>query len=269
MRNVWIQTDFAFATWVGDLTNARQRPRELLDAVTAILAAGERHRVFLPVSLPALGFEHARGGAPAELVIAQWTEHRVVDAFGFTGAAMAPGAPGSSTVEAEVAWFDREDNVQVGRAADLGAVLRALEPVPGSIGDGFTVPFPPVRITGRRLRYAGEPPAPNAEDTRRPTEIRIAIHSDIWFPYVLGSAHPLADQQRYFDNRALAHLHTPRLNEFLRDVAAAVERAGGTWQVDREETGADAGRWVDARGIHLDGEPPAMFPIEAFDAEWF
>src|SRR5690606_4318710 len=129
--------------------------------------------------------------------------------------------------------------------------------------EGFTTPLPPVRITGRRLAYEGAPPAPAAADAGRPIEIRIAVHSDLWLPYVFGSAHPLADHRRYFDNRALASIHTPRLNGFLRDVAGIAERAGGSWQVDLDETGTDARRWLDARGIHLDAEPPALFPPEA------
>lgn len=269
MRNVWIQTDFAFATWVADLSVMRAQPRELLDAVTAILATGARHRVFTPVSLPLLGFERMRDDEPSRLLAAQWEEHRVIDAFGFTGAAMAPGAPGSSTIEAEIAWFDRDDAIVVAPTTDLGAVLRNLEPVPGSIGDGFTVPFPAVRMTGRRLPYEGEPPKLAESYARRPIEIRIALHSDIWFPYVFGSAHPLADHTRYFDNRELATVHTPRLNGFLRDVAAVVNHAGGGWHVDLEETGTDAQRWLDVRGIQLDAGPPALFPPEAFAAPWF
>ena len=269
MRNVWIQTDYAFATWVADLSVLRAQPRALLAAVTEMLAAGARHRVFTPVSLPALDFERERDHEPSRLLAAQWQDHHIVDAFGFTGAAMAPGAPGSSTIEAEIAWFDRDDAIVVAPTTDLGAVLRSLEPVPGSVGDGFTVPFPAVQMTGRRLPYEGEPPRLAEAHARRPIEIRIALHSDIWFPYVFGSAHPLADHTRYFDNRALATVHTPRLNDFLRDVAAVVHRAGGDWHIDLDETGTDARRWLDVRGVQLDAGPPALFPPEAFAAEWF
>jgi len=269
MRNVWIQTDFAFATWVADLSVLRAQPRELLAAIIEILAAGARHRVFMPVSLPALAGGRMRDDEPSRLLAAQWQDHRIVDAFGFTGAAMAPGAPGSSTIEAELAWFDRDDAIAVAPTTDLGAVLRSLEPVAGSIGDGFTVPFPAVQMTGRRLPYEGEPPRLAESHARRPIEIRIALHSDIWFPYVFGSAHPLADHARYFDNRELAAIHTPRLNAFLRDVAAVVDRAGGGWRIDLDETGTDARRWLGARGIELDAAPPALFPPEAFAAEWF
>jgi hypothetical protein len=270
MRNVWVQTDYPYATWVADLRSVTAQPDKVLDTVLAILDAGERHRVFMPVELPALGYRRGQSGELAGLVAAQWTDHHVIDAFAFTGAAMAPGAPTSSTVEAEVAWFDRDDAVVVARTVDLGEVLHSLEPVPGAIGRRFRERYPPVRITGPRLPYAGEPPELAAWDPDDPIEIRIAVHSDIWMPYVFGSVHPLADHKRHFDNRVLANIHTPRLNAFLRDVAAVVEGAGGDWQLDREpdDTNLDALRWLDERGVNLGAPPPALFPPEAFDAPW-
>jgi len=269
MRNVWIQTEYPAATWVADLTSISAQPVALVEVITSILSAGARHRVFLPVSLPELGFERDRDGDPTRFLVAQWTEHRAVNAFGFTGRAMAPDVIGSSTIEAEVAWFDRDDSIVVGRTANLGAVLRGLEPVAGSIADAFTVPFPPVRITGVCLSYEGEPPTLATARGSRRVEVRIAVHSTIWFPYVFGSAHPLADFKRHFDNRTLARLHTPRLNDFLRDIAVVTKRAGGDWKVDLDETTTEAQRWLDAGGIHVDAEPPALFPPEAFAAEWF
>jgi hypothetical protein len=275
MRNVWVQTDFAFATWVADLGDARARPRDLLDVVLTIVEAGARHRVFVPGAFPELGVDPGPGSGPssggdlARRIVSLWEDRRVVDAFGFTGAAMAPGAPGSSTAEAELAWFDRQDAIVVAPTANLGAVLRALEPVPGSIGDGFTAAFPPVQITGRRLAFEGEPPVLVAAQARRPIQIRVALHSDIWLPYVFGSAHPLADHQRHFDNRDLARIHTPRLNAFLRDVATAVARAQGRWELDLDDTSTDARQWLDADGVHLDAPAPALFPPDAFAAEWF
>src|SRR5689334_12124022 len=99
MRNVWVQTDYPFATWVADVTAVAARPDEVLRVVLAILDAGARHRVFLPVSLPAIGYQRDQipGVGSADflkgLLAAEWKEHQVVNAFAFTGAAMAPGAP--------------------------------------------------------------------------------------------------------------------------------------------------------------------------------
>jgi len=262
VRNLWITSEHAFATWIADLEACRARPEQLVELVAAIVAAGERHRVFLPVELPAIGYARARDGALVPRLAALWREHRVVDAFAFTDAAMAPGAPQSSTVEAELAWFDRDDRVVHGTTADPASILEALQPFPGS-HDCFTVSRPPVRVTGPRVSY------PDGGSGARPIRLRFALHSDIWMPFVFGSAHPLADHERHFDNRRLAREHTPRLNAFLVEVAGLVSRAGGTWEVDRDDTGSDAGRWVGSAGIDLDAESPPVFPPEAAYAPWY
>jgi hypothetical protein len=130
-------------------------------------------------------------------------------------------------------------------------------------------PYPPVRITGPRLLFAGDPPKIQ-NSSPGPVGVRIVIHSDIWFPWVFGSAHPLCDHQRMFENRALAMRHTLRLNDFLRDVARGTKSLGGTWYVDHEETGNVARQWVHEDGIRLDDAPPAaIMPASALDAEWY
>jgi hypothetical protein len=39
--------------------------------------------------------------------------------------------------------------------------------------------------------------------------------------------------------------------------------------VSLDETGTDAAKWLDDRGIRLDAEEPELFPADAYDAEWF
>jgi hypothetical protein len=66
--------------------------------------------------------------------------------------------------------------------------------------------------------------------------LRQGSHSDNWYPYVMGAAHPLRDHVRMFDNIELALCHTPRLNAFLGEVADATRAAGGVFQLFRDET---------------------------------
>lgn len=268
MRDLWIQTEGAFATWVADLDPLRGRPSDLRAVVRSILAAGELHQVFTPVELPAVGYHRGRGVDLDTLLAAAWDQRQTVDLFACTGAAMMPGADGSSTVEAAVAWYGPDEQPRARPVTNLGAVLRALEPCPGIIPDGFTANLPPVRITGPALVYDARGRAPIGSSARRPATIRIALHSDIWFPFVFGSAHPAADHQRMFDNRELARLHTPRLAAFLGAVAGTVETVGGRWSVDFDETGGDAGRWVEVHGIDLDAPPPRSMPAAALAAPW-
>lgn len=56
MRNLWIQTEDAFATWHVDLTAIAAAPDRLREVIGAVLAAGVRHRVFAMVAAPRIGF---------------------------------------------------------------------------------------------------------------------------------------------------------------------------------------------------------------------
>lgn len=270
MKNLWIQTEHPFATWVANLDALRNEPAKLLQLVDCVLGSGEKHKVFEVVEASTIEFQPAPGQDLSGKLHRLYRDQQIADLFGFTGAAMAPRAPGSSTARATLYWFDENDQQVEGQCEDLGSLLESLEPVEDSIPRGFMKHYPPVRITGPRLLYAGEPPKLQDIPSGIPVTVRIAIHSDIWFPWIFGSAHRLCDHQRMFDNRALAMGHTPRLNAFLRDVARCTKALGGTWQVDHEETGKAARQWIDEDGIRLDGLlPAAIMPASALDAEWF
>lgn len=270
MKNLWIQTESAFATWVANLDVLRDDPDRLLQFMEEVLVSGAKYQVFEVVEAPAIEFHIDRGSSLSNLLADLYRERQTVDLFGFTGAAMAPGAPGSSTARATLAWFDENHHLVEGKVEDLGALLQRLEPAEDSIPRGFMKHFPPVRIMGRTLVYAGEPAELQNLPHDIPVAVRIAIHSDIWFPWVFGSAHPLCDHKRMFDNRGLATRHTPRLNAFLQDVARCTRALGGTWQMDDEETGRAAREWLDEDGIRLDAAPPAaVMPPSVLDVEWF
>src|SRR5213078_2193866 len=165
--------------------------------------------------------------------------------------------------------YDREDHLVERAIHDLGAVLASLEPVPDVIPDGFMTHYPPVRITGRRYADVREGIPVDNRPYPLPVAVLVRIHSDIWFPWVYGSAHPDCDHRRMFDNRELATRHTPRLNAFLGEVAAAARRIGGSFGVWPDDTGTRAAHWVTDDSVLLDWLPPAgVMPPEALDAEW-
>lgn len=267
MRNLFIQVEQPFATWVADLHGVVEFPERVLSVVLAVLEAGERHEVFMPQAAPLIGYARTRDGDLGALLQRHFAETQVVDAFAFTGAAMLPDHPSSSHVTARLALYEGDRLVER-VVADVGVPLRASEPVPGSLGHGFTRPFPPVRITGPELRYTAGRHGLTLTAVRSP-RFHIALHSDIWFPFVFGSAHPLADHVRMFDNRALASRHTPRFNAFLRDVSRAVQEAGGHVGVDEDDTGGHARTFVDEHGVCLDAPAPELMPASALSAEWY
>jgi len=243
MRNLWIQQDAPYVTWLADLTSVGDDGRRSF--VASVLESGANHSVVEVERAPTIDFDASRDGP---LTAAHLDP---VDLFAFTGAAMAPGAPRSSTVRAWLSWYDLTDTPTGGWVRDPGALLRSLEPVPGCIPEGFMDGWPPVRITSHR------------------GQVRIALHSDIWLPWVFGSAHPEADHLRMFDNLELARLHTPRLNAFLGDVRKAVSEIGGSWDIDVDGTGDVAAEQLDDEGIDLSFRPRSVMPARALDAEWF
>jgi len=266
MRNLWIQPDWSFVTWTAGMDGLRADPEGLLAFVIDVLDLGEQTEIFEVLQAPAVGFR--RDAADLRAVLRQtWVEQRVVDLFGFTDAAMAPGAPGSSAVRARLATWDAHDALAVSWVSDLGALLASLESTPGSIPSGLREHMPPVRITGRRLRFAGAPLVAQRR-ADRPLRVDFELNSDIWFPWIFGSAHPESDHVRMFDNRELAAVHTPRLNRFLEGVAESARSRGGTWAIDPDATGRGVAPWVRDAGIDLERLPEHRMPASALRARW-
>ena len=269
MKNLWIHAENAFVTWIADFTAIATRPVPILKFVQAALVSGAKHRVFDVAEAPLIGYQRDRDGALGDLLGRLLKHDRVLDLFGFTGAAMLPGLPRSSTVETTLCHYDRNDQLVERVVTDLGAVLSSLEPVPDSISKGFMTHYPAVRITGHRYPGIREDVPVDNSDHPYPVAVLIAIHSDIWFPWVFGSAHPLCDHRRMFDNRELASRHTPRLNAFLGEVATAARRIGGNFGVWPDGTGGQAINCVDDQSVLLDWMPPdGIMPPEALDAAW-
>ncbi len=115
-----------------------------------MLFSGATHRVFNVADAPLIGYSRDQGGALGDVLQRLLERNQVLDLFGFTGAAMLPGLPRSSTVEATVCHYDREDQLVERVVTDLGALLASLEPVPDSIPNGCMKHYPPIRIIGDR-----------------------------------------------------------------------------------------------------------------------
>ena len=269
MKNLWIQTENAFVTWRADFTAIATHPAKILDVVRSILASGAVHRMFDVVEAPLIGYMRDRDDALGNVLGQLLERDRTLDLFGFTGGAMLPDHPRSSMVETTLSYYDRDDKLVEGAVTDLGALLESLQPVPGSISPGLRRHYPAVRITGRRYKDVREGvPIDNSPHPMRIVAF-FTIHSDIWFPWVFGSAHPQRDHIRMFDNRELANRHTPRLNAFLGEVADAVRGAGGTFCARPDESGGQAITCVDDESVLLDYVPPAgVMPPEALNVEW-
>jgi len=270
MKNLWIQTENAFVTWVADFTATSTHPAAILEFVRSLLASGTKHRILEVVEAPVIGYRRDRDGELGDVLDRLLEHDKVLDLFGFTGSAMMPGTPTSSIVETTLCYYDHDDQLVERVVTDLGALLASLEPVPDSIPNGFMTRYPAIRIIGDR--YVGVREGIPADNSTHPYPVAVylGIHSDIWFPWVYGSAHPEADHVRMFDNRELASRHTPRLNAFLGEVALAARGVGGSFGVWPDETGTRAADWVDDSSVRLDWQPTAgIMPPEMLDVEWY
>jgi len=270
MKNFWIHTENPFVTWLGDLTTVASHPEAILEVVQSILASGVRHQIFDVEYAPEVDYRRGRDIAISDVLARLLRNNKILDVFAFTGAAMLPGIPGSSTVETTLCYYDRADRLTESVVTDQGALLASLEPVPDSIPNGMMEHYPAIRITGERYSDVRAGVYVDRSAHPLPVEFRLCIHSDIWFPWIYGSAHPECDQRRMFDNRELANCHTPRLNAFLGEVAAAVRQAGGSFEARPDESGGRAITWVDDQSVHLDWMPPdgSIMPPEMVNVEW-
>ena len=102
-----------------------------------------------------------------------------------------------------MSYYNRDDRLVESPVTDLGALLESLQPVPGSISRGLMRHYPALRITGRRYRDAREGMRVNKGGHRMQVVAYFSIHSDIWFPWVFGSAHPLRDYIRIRHNASV------------------------------------------------------------------
>jgi hypothetical protein len=63
-------------------------------------------------------------------------------------------------------------------------------------------------------------------------DFTISLHSDIWFPRVVGW---LDSEEPFYDNSELAALNTPRLNRFLQRTKELILSLGGEWELVGEK----------------------------------
>lgn len=246
MKNYWAQKDFTIAAWHADVRPLLDEPDALVALVRAVYEAGHPTRLILPVD-----------GVPSAAVEERWKTEKTIDLFRMIR---------TMKVEAELAYYDRADQLVEGRVVDLGLLLAELQPVPNSISHyDREVGEPPVALTGQHLVYEDGPPQRAPEE---PVTFTVALHSDIWFPYVVGFAHPNRDLERFFDNRELARENGVRLNELLTTIKDLVTSAGGRWYLDTDDLAAPYAPWLSDEGVRLHGPAPALMPASEVDVPW-
>jgi hypothetical protein len=106
----------------------------------------------------------------------------------------------------------------------------------------------------QKVKPALEFMAGTEDDT---TWATVSSFSSIWLPWQPnnGIDGDLPDDA-LLDNRALAARHSPRLNAFLADIAAAARDAGGWLRLDRTATYPEYLSFLHDQGVRLDHPGP-------------
>ena len=250
MANLWVQWHLPFATWRVDLRDAgRRNPEELRQFASAILRAGEESGAMRIVQFPQHSYRREDDGSLLPHLEQRWKALGGPDLFSDTQGMI---------VESQVAWLDGTGRLFDTPVKHLELILEMDEPVEGAL-DGFREPHPPVAISGPSWSVIQR--ASQGLPTG-PLELEITLYSDIWFPWIAGMGHPLADHVRKFDNRVLAEKHTPRLNAFLREVHRAAVTIGSRLQLDRDECRVRP-EYVSDQGVELNVPAPTQQMTEA------
>lgn len=234
MRNLWVQPKSPFAAWIADMAGFASSPDAVREFLMTVVGLGN-----------ACGVAMVDVGLVGESVRTRWERRSRVYC----------DVLGDFTPRARLSWYDRQDRLVEGDVADLGALLVELQ-AEGTLSRFDADSWAPVVVSGSRLDYSSG----SLDRVIDEQIMTFSIYSDIWFPFVLGRAHPSCDGQRYFDNRDLALRHTPRLNSYLSAVAQAVTARGGTWSVERDSVARTMAAWVTEQGVALDGQVPPLMP---------
>ena len=221
VSNLWVQWDYPFATWRVDLRDVASRdPGEIAEFVTTVIEAGETTEAMRILKIPSCGYDRESDGDILPYLRKQWEEQGGPDVLSNMGGAV---------VESLVAWYDNTGHHRETPVRHLELILEMDEPYENAL-EGFREPWPPVEITGpdwdciKRAHEGGQ----------HLVELEITLHSDIWFPWINGMAHPLADHRRKFDNRGLGVRNAVRFNRFLDGVGKAAEAVGSRLYLDRD-----------------------------------
>lgn len=211
-RNHWITfPNFDVIRWAGFLPAPRGNPEALIQFGRTLVDAGKRHLVWDAQRLPgATRFDSREQSYEAYLRDAVRLRQRIP-----LPQDVRPG--GDLWTPARLAFY-RGDEIVEEEVGNVGELLRNLRPDKSISGARSTSPI---------CISAGSVPV----DHEQEVVVVFRLETDIWCPRVVGLDEPGEDEiPESYDNRALAEIHTPRLNAFIRDVRAATLAAGGRWE---------------------------------------
>jgi hypothetical protein len=216
--------------WEAYLPAPRGDVEPLLQFGISLVEAGRRHTVW--------DVQHIGGGLPFVAGEQSYETYlrRAVNDHGFVPRFPWRISDVGDSMLARLAFY-RGDSIVEEVVDDVGVLLRELRP---DHDRTVTRSAPPVEVQGKPIRV----------DSVKEVLVEITLPTDIWFPHVMGMEGEYTSE--LYDNSALAQLHTPRLNAFLREVRDKTLALGGRWE--KQDVSGIAVNYLhqwDELGIHL------------------
>jgi hypothetical protein len=242
-RNHWATYKSSLVLWyVSFPAETWSRPDVLFGFVEAVCAAGEHEEVYsIRETRQPDAFDRGRGGSWPAHVRRLWRDDRGRTLFPYGGPVAT--ADGRLRIAARLSAFtEPSGEIADHEVVDVGELLVSLRP----------------ELAARRVPRVGaiEVAGPMTVHPSWPVDITVTASTDIWLPWVVGHLED-DDADRFYDNRALAARHTPRLNRFLQAVREEAVDRGAEWGFD-PDAGANV-RYrlmVDESGVRLSDPPP-------------
>ncbi|MGB3205942.1 MAG: hypothetical protein WBB28_13210 [Crinalium sp.] len=234
-RNYWAteKPGFSFASWeiILQYPSDKNSMNKLLNLYKKISEVGEENDIYRVIEKP-YKFEDLPTYKYANYLEKFFLLENQLCSIG-----------GGSFVEfdrySKIAYYDRDNNLKENYIKDVGSLMIETRNIDIEMTpDRFMRKTPPIYISEGYISDVNN--YSNHLDT---INIYVDLYTDIWFPWLVGilenddcATHSISHSvlSKAYDNRELAHHHTPRLNKFLSEVYRLVLDYGGEWEIGEE-----------------------------------
>jgi hypothetical protein len=259
MLNFWASMEAPFAGWYGKFPPEAGlgNPDRQLSFLVKVYEFAERECVYQVVEPPNTYSEYLDGSSIC--TYAQFLQAH----YAKTGK-LSYALPYSTT---RLCYYDLEGDLVESDIEDTGELLERLHPDKEHRRFNMSYEVPAeIRVYRHRVSSSEKVNIPYTQSIDaaegQTIDLSIMLHSDIWFPWVVGwleKRPAFGSKNDKYDNRELAQCHTPRLNRFISTVRELVLEYGGNWVIAYPPP--DTGFYspmVTEQGILLDGMPKDM-----------
>ncbi len=256
MFNYWVSQKEPMVTWVADLSGIYHDAKILQKWLYEVLQAGEEFQVYSVHEAASIQYSRNENGSLIDLIGQQFDFSKTLDLFYFANHNTLNHEQSHYSVFAQIAYYDLKGKLTESEVKDIGSLLCLLRPLDASTAYGLMYGWPAVYISNglkinfQNLDYSTWSSKPGK------IQIKFALMTDIWFPWVLGFLEDTFDLKGRYDNRELAFQHTPRLNAFLSKICESTLQAGGIWRLDPESSRSNLGFMLNQKGINLKANLP-------------